>query len=888
METFENALPVGTVLDNRYKIESVLGEGGFGVTYKAHDSELDYTVVIKEFLPQECAARAGDSVTVQARTNRTDDYEYGLTRFIEEARTLAKFQHNNIVRVSNFVKSNGTAYFVMDYAEGEDLSDWLKKHEVLNEDIILKIIAPILEGLGEVHKTGLMHRDIKPGNIFMRKKGGPMLIDFGAARQALGEHSKSISAIISMGYAPPEQYSTHGKQGSYTDLYAIGAVLYKLIIGNVPIESSVRSHAKAEDEADPLIPATEAGQGKASDWLLQLTDQLLNISAKNRPQTAEAVLLAIQNKTTADVGADSSAQPSPKRSDNKTRVVKSSDRFDKKTKKQPEQASNGAHGAPYGKIAAIMVVVAIAAGGWWFSQSDTANVGANSFAQNGENNAATQSKILAKGNAILYVDSQPSEAEIYLDGILLGQTPYKNEALPKGEHEIKLSHASAETHKEKLVLKDNIIVKKQYQLKAASGSVSLFSTPEGARITLNGKDTGLTTPATLESVATGEHQIALHKDTYYPKEITISVFKGKAIREDVTLEGGHLVKYKGEWLEPEEKEKRITEAKPADVASSTGASIDWSGVESAEVTLFYPGQASMEWMLTGSKHGGKRPFLKGDRCFDCHEGEEENIGNLIVTGDKVEPTPIPGKRGSILVNVQATHDADNLYMRFQWPEGEHAPVPFADGGKMDPNNPIKLAIMLSTDSKDDPKVEFAERAGCWQTCHHDVNHMPDQPEKSALAGSGLDTSNGFTKYLKESRTAIEINGRGGKKRGGWDKLKDAAEIQIALENGSFMDLLRYKSGTGESEDGYILAERVMTGGQGVNFTGSLTDGVWTVEMTRKLTSDKLGDVSMVTDQMYNIGFAIHDDFSNSRFHHVSLGLKLGFDNEGAEINALAQ
>lgn len=323
-------------------------------------------------------------------------------------------------------------------------------------------------------------------------------------------------------------------------------------------------------------------------------------------------------------------------------------------------------------------------------------------------------------------------------------------------------------------------------------------------------------------------------------------------------------------------------------ASSTGSSIDWGGVEPAEVTLFFPGQASMEWVLKGSDHGGKRAVMTGDRCFDCHEGEEEAIGDLIVSGEKVEPTPIPGKRGSILVNVQAAHDADNLYLRFQWQDGEHAPVPFAEGGKMDSKNPIKLAIMLSTDNEDDPKVEFTERAGCWQTCHHDVNYMPHQPDKSALAGSRLDTSNGFTKYLKESRTEIEIEGKNGKKRGGWDKLKSAEEIQAALENGSFMDLLRYKSGTNESEDGYILAERVMTGGQGVHFTGSLNDGVWTVEMTRKLTSDKLGDISMSTDQMYNIGFAIHDDYSNSRFHHVSLGLKLGFDNDDAEINAIGK
>ena len=332
-------------------------------------------------------------------------------------------------------------------------------------------------------------------------------------------------------------------------------------------------------------------------------------------------------------------------------------------------------------------------------------------------------------------------------------------------------------------------------------------------------------------------------------------------------------------------DKPATSSAPA--ASSGGSGIDWSGVEASEITLFYPGQASMEWVMKGSDHGGKRAFMTGDRCFDCHEDEEVDIGDLIVSGDKVEPTPIPGKRGSIAVAVKAAHDADNLYMQFQWEDGEHAEIPFADGGKMDAENQIKLAIMLTTDNEDDPKVEFAERAGCWQSCHHDVNYMPHQPGEGTTSDR-LDMSDGFTKYLKESRTEIEIEGKGGKKRGGWDKLKSDAEIQALLEGGSFMDLLRYKSGTGESEDGYILAERVMTGGQGVDFTGELKDGIWTVEMKRKLTSDKPGDISMALDQWYNIGFAIHDDYSSSRFHHVSLGLKLGFDDEDAEINAIAK
>jgi cytochrome c-type protein NapC len=207
---------------------------------------------------------------------------------------------------------------------------------------------------------------------------------------------------------------------------------------------------------------------------------------------------------------------------------------------------------------------------------------------------------------------------------------------------------------------------------------------------------------------------------------------------------------------------------------------------------------------------------------------------------------------------------------------------------MDPDNQVKLAVMLTTD---DEKVEFAERAGCWQTCHHDVRTMPDTPDEAAMSGSPvaqtLNLADGVTKYLKESRTELEIKGKEGKPRGGWDKLKDTSDIEAALADGQFMDLLRFNSG-GESEDGYILAERVMTGGQGVSFSGGLQDGVWTVEMKRKLTSDQPGDISLSVGEWYNIGFAIHDDYSDARYHHVSLGFKLGFDDEDAEINAVGK
>ena len=559
MESIANALNPGAVLEDRYKIEAILGEGGFGITYKAHDAKLDCTVVIKEFLPNDFAARSNDSITVQPRTNRGDDFEYGLKSFLEEARTLAKFQHANIVAVTNFIEANGSAYFVMNYAEGIDLSEWLKaRKEPLDEDTILGIITPILDGLAEVHKTGLMHRDIKPGNIYLRKSGGPMLIDFGAARQALGEHSKSISAIISQGYAPPEQYTTRGKQGAFTDLYAIGATLYKLIVGQSPIESSDRSHAKAEGDADPMTPAVEAGKGKVSDWLLQLTDQLLNISAKDRPQTAESVLEAIKNKTVVDLGANvaTPTQPAPQQNDNKTRVVRSSDRFSKSASKSAPSANTSEQGqkSKTGIIAAaVIVVVAIAGGGWWFTQGGGI--------QTDSGTPVAQSKALGKGQSILFVESQPDDAEVYLDNILLGRTPYKNDKLPAGQHELKLVHESSMDKAETISLNDNEITKKSFELEAAKGNISVFSTPSGAEIIIGGRGTGKHTPATIKNVKAGNWPLELKKETYYTLKESITVLKNQTTREDFTLEGGHLIEYRGEWIEPAEKERRVADAK---------------------------------------------------------------------------------------------------------------------------------------------------------------------------------------------------------------------------------------------------------------------------------------------------------------------------------------
>ena len=309
---------------------------------------------------------------------------------------------------------------------------------------------------------------------------------------------------------------------------------------------------------------------------------------------------------------------------------------------------------------------------------------------------------------------------------------------------------------------------------------------------------------------------------------------------------------------------------PAAAAAAGGASdVDWAAVPVRDITLFYPGEASIEWTLGGKhdsgKHGGGRAFQSGDRCADCHDEETADMGQKMVTGEKLEPNVIAGKRGAIPVGVQASHDGENLYLRFKWEDTSES-----SGDKMDPANRIKIAFMLSTDA-----VEYADRAGCWGTCHADADSMPFDPEGQEV-----------TKYLTESRTKIEVKGRRGKAMGGWDKRKSDDEIKAELEAGRFMDIVRYKVDEQKLENGAILADRLMDETPISTANAQLQDGFWVVDFKRPLKSDNAGDVSLDLGQTYNFGFAIHDDYTNARYHHVSLGYKLGFDNFDVEVNAV--
>jgi len=278
------ALPSGALLRDQFRIGRVLGVGGFGITYLAFDEVLEMAVAVKEYLPNHIAARRNDGETLQpqSRTGKTD-FHFGMERFLQEARTLAKFEdHPNIVRVRSFFEENGTAYLVMNYYQGRTLEGYLQSREsLLPEEEALYISHEILSGLRAAHREDILHRDVDPSNVYLADSGRVVLLDFGAARRAMGERTQTLSVMLKRGYAPHEQYYSHGEQGPWTDIYACAATLYRLLTGFKPPEAAGRV------PDDDLVPP-----GELTPTISEATHRAvmkgLSLWPKDRPQSVDA------------------------------------------------------------------------------------------------------------------------------------------------------------------------------------------------------------------------------------------------------------------------------------------------------------------------------------------------------------------------------------------------------------------------------------------------------------------------------------------------------------------------------------------------------------------------------------------------------------------------
>jgi len=277
-----NALPPGTMLHEQ-EIVRVLGEGSFGIVYLAKGKYLGDLVAIKEYLPAELATRIDGKTIAPTSSANEGNFRWGREKFLEEARLLWQLtnprSHPNIVAVRRFFELNGSVYLVMDYEEGEALSAVLKRRGPLPEAAIWPILEPLLDGLERVHAAHITHRDIKPDNVLIRADGSPVLLDFGAARLALDTRTQSAFNALSPAYAAIEQHLAEGQIGPWTDIYGLGATLYRLVTGKLP-------QAPLERTIEPKHrPAMEAAGSRYSETLLKAIDAALGLNAKDRPQS---------------------------------------------------------------------------------------------------------------------------------------------------------------------------------------------------------------------------------------------------------------------------------------------------------------------------------------------------------------------------------------------------------------------------------------------------------------------------------------------------------------------------------------------------------------------------------------------------------------------------
>ena len=279
----------GTILRDRFIVGTVVGFGGFGVVYRAWDTALDKMVAIKEFYPVGLIHRTPGEEKVNVFASKRDEFELQKARFLEEARNMAKFSsHPNIINVYNLFEENNTAYIDMEFLDGITYKKFLKQQGgVVSQEVAVMVIVAVLEALQEIHKDNIIHRDVAPDNIFICEDGRIKLMDFGAARFSKGDEVSSHTIILKPGFAPPEQYQSKSRQGVFTDIYAVGAVLYRSLTGIMPDESTNRC------EEDNLKPPKELNP-EISDTMNNVIMRAMALMSELRFQTDEEFINALK------------------------------------------------------------------------------------------------------------------------------------------------------------------------------------------------------------------------------------------------------------------------------------------------------------------------------------------------------------------------------------------------------------------------------------------------------------------------------------------------------------------------------------------------------------------------------------------------------------------
>ena len=510
--THKQALPLGHRLRN-YRIEGVLGVGGFGVTYLAAHATLGHRAAIKEYLPNEFAVRDGTTVHPKSTSDRSD-FEWGLTRFLDEAKTLARFEHRNLVRVRDYFEANRTAYIVMDYEDGEPLDRLLERHGTLTEAQLKRVLLPIVDGLREVHGAGFLHRDIKPSNVFVRREDeSPVLLDFGSARQALGRKSRSLTAVASAGYSPPEQYESDGEQGAWTDIYALSALCYRAIRGESPVEAPRRLNRMAQGQADPLARLGELAPDGFSAALLEAVDQGLELAVARRPANLDEWLVRLTRAGSAPVAGPASSPAA------------GADRSPK-------------HRSRLAWIAGLVAVVAAAiVGGWLWTGiggSVSPAVEPPPADPRPTPTVETEPSVLG-GAAFLVVRTEPSGAEVLVGDTVVGSTPLERFDILAGTHTVTIRQPYYEEERIERPFADGEVTDIDVALRRGVGKLTVVLEPRDGWIERDGERLAEGTPVTLSDLPAGPLELTLGAAEHTTARVELEVPKDDVARLERTL-----------------------------------------------------------------------------------------------------------------------------------------------------------------------------------------------------------------------------------------------------------------------------------------------------------------------------------------------------------------
>ena len=485
------ALPVGFMLEE-YRLGEVLGSGGFGITYYAWDTHLDKAVAIKEYLPNEFAVRYEDTTVAPKSSSDAATYEWGLRRFLEEAQVLAGFDHPNINKVYRRLEAHGTAYMVLEYLPGESLSARLKRTGRLLPEEVWRLFNDILSGLSEVHRQGYVHRDIKPGNIMFREDGGAVLLDFGAARQAVGQRSRSITSILTPFYAPIEQYDQKGDDvGPWSDFYALGVVAYRCVTGvgegellDAVARARVVSRGELEQDLRPVVALAEGGYDRR---LLEAIDWCMRVDERKRPR-------GVVDLEAALAGGVSKVEEEPKPAP------------EQKPKQKPEQK----HPAVWAAVGAVVALL-LGFGVWQgFSPSPPPRVAAEPGS--------------------LMLELSPADAQVILPDI---ESPYRpGLALPAGEYRVVVRRAGYEAFDDTLRIEAGQRTTRAITLVEELGSLMLEIEPRDARVILPDIEPRYRPGLALSA---GEYRVVVRQAGYEEFEGTVRIEAGRRTTRAIAL-----------------------------------------------------------------------------------------------------------------------------------------------------------------------------------------------------------------------------------------------------------------------------------------------------------------------------------------------------------------